>query len=84
MDDFATRARTFLRAEAKVLDGVREFDPEGAARVRLLASWTVQLVRHQAAQGAVDPFDLDDMIDEAEGELDALRAARLDAVLGVD
>jgi hypothetical protein len=78
---FFDRARSFLSAEAKALDRQRELDAEGAARLRLLATWTGQLVRHEAAQGTVDPFDLDDMIEEAEAELGALRAARADALL---
>jgi hypothetical protein len=79
--DFLDRARGFLSAEAKALDKEPELDLEGAARVRLLATWTGQLVRHEAVRGAVDPLDLDEMIEELEEELDALRAARDDALV---
>jgi hypothetical protein len=84
MDAFPTRARRFLRVEAKALDQKRELDAESAARLRLLAAWTGQLVRHEASLGNVDPFDLDDMIEEAEGELFALRAARDDPLMAVE
>jgi hypothetical protein len=76
MDDFLARARAFLSAEAKVLDKDSKYDPEAAARIRLLVSWTVLLARHEAAQGVLDEDELDDVIEQLEHELFELQTVR--------
>jgi hypothetical protein len=76
MDDFLARARAFLSTEAKVLDKDSKYDPEAAARIRLLVSWTVLLARHEAAQGVLDEDELDDVIEQLEHELFELQTVR--------
>ena len=76
--EFLIRARAFLDAEAKELGKQRELGTEGLARMRLLARWMGDLVRYEAAQSA-DPLELDELIEQLESDLDALRDARHDA-----
>jgi hypothetical protein len=83
-DDFVTRARAFLDAEAKRLDKERKLDPEMAARMRLLISWTGQLLRHEASLGKMDPFDLEEIIEDFEYELSEMRRAADEALLSVE